>query len=307
MEPTLAAWLVPDPELADLDPGTLAEAFGRYRAAQLHLASLQRSALENYLFLASLAQRSGAMAFLALQAFVAAPLLPPGHSEPTGVAFGHLRAPERRALWLDAGGIQGDVPWFTGAHVFGWTVLGYHDGDDEVRALVRAEDRDPFRHSRPLPLAVMGSTQTVRVAVRNLRSGLELARAPKGTMAEADRLGVVWQTPLMLGVAKEAARWVLESSVDLQLKDGLAARVQGLETRLIRAIELGCDASDGLRLRTIAGEMAVKVARIAALATGGQSLMVGHPVERLYREALLVNLMAQTPTIVEDALLAEVE
>jgi alkylation response protein AidB-like acyl-CoA dehydrogenase len=54
-------------------------------------------------------------------------------------------------------------------------------------------------------------------------------------------------------------------------------------------------------LRAVLGDGALRLARLAALACGGGAALVGHPAERLVREALVFNLMAQTDLIVTDA------
>ncbi len=45
----------------------------------------------------------------------------------------------------------------------------------------------------------------------------------------------------------------------------------------------------------------MRVARLAVMASGGGALAHGHPAQRLYREALLYSLMAQTDAIVGQA------
>jgi alkylation response protein AidB-like acyl-CoA dehydrogenase len=57
----------------------------------------------------------------------------------------------------------------------------------------------------------------------------------------------------------------------------------------------------GPRLRAELGDFAVRLARLAVMAGGGGALTIGHPAQRLYREALLYSLMAQTDAIVGQA------
>jgi hypothetical protein len=294
--------LVPDPELADEDPAALREAFDLYCAEGLHVASRDRTSIENFRFLTAMANRSGAFAFLALQQFVAAAYLADGESARIGVAFGHLRRSEKASVLRQPDGrLNGVVPWFTGSHVFEEVVLGFHDGREEVFARVPAGDRTEFRHGNAMPLIAMTSTMTTSVAVSGLIAGDSAKRQPIGTMREGDRKGVVWQTPLMLGNLQGSLEILLDSDLTATQKSRLEARTMSLESNLYAAMSDSATAAAGLRLRSEVGALSVRQARLAVFASGGKSLLKGHRAERLYREALLLNLMAANSEIVADA------
>jgi alkylation response protein AidB-like acyl-CoA dehydrogenase len=117
-------------------------------------------------------------------------------------------------------------------------------------------------------------------------------------MAEGDRRGALGQTPLLLGNCRASVR-LIEASGRGDAS-GARERLSALEERITLARASG-DAIEGRRLRAAVGEWAVRFARLASLGCGGASLLEGHPAGRLYREALVFNLMAQTDDIVADA------
>lgn len=244
-----------------------------------------------------LAQHSGAFAFVALQQLVAG-----SQDPPAGVAFGHLRNPSGPApLWYD-GLVSGPLPWLTGAGLFERVLLGFRLQDgSEVRAWVFAQDRPEFRHSAPLALIALSGTDTRSVTCTNLEvpKSAFLSVKPPGTEAREATLGVLGQTPLMLGALRASLRLLQESGRgDLALAQ---AKVATLEAEISRAYSNGTAGTVGPALRARAGELSVRLARLACMACGGVSLVTGHPAERLYREALVYNLMAQTDSIVMDA------
>ncbi|GEM_PF-1706334 len=298
-----ASTLVPDPEQTDRDPEALGQAFERYCAEGLHLAGRERSSLENFRFLAGLAERSGAFAFLALQQYVAAAYLDPGESVRIGVAFGQLRRPDAVQVRTDQlGRLSGRVPWFSGSHLFDEVVLGFHSDGCEVLTRVNARDRPGFRHGPPMPLVAMESTQTVEIEIDGVHATRRLREQPVGTMRESDRLGIAWQTPLMVGNARASLRLLLNADLAAEDKARLEVRTFELAQALEHAIEAGAPAADSLRLRSRIGALMVRQARLAALAGGGRALLQGYRAGRIYREALVLNLMAQTPEIVQDAI-----
>lgn len=285
----------------DRDPAELRAAFDRYCAEGLHLSSLTRDALGSYRFLAQLAERSGALAFLALQQHVASAWLQPGEGARIGVAFGHLRRPDSRAVARNGDGrVSGIVPWFTGSGFFDEAILGFTDPDGaEVRVRIDARDRPSFKHSAPMNLIAMASTQTVLAHVSACVDYDGIDRRPAGSMARDDSAGYVWQTPLMAGIARAACRWVAHRDPEhgRALWNRIEARIATAEAGLAG----GPPETDGPRQRARFAGMMHDSVRLAALATGGEALMAGHPVERLYREAVVIDLMARTPAIVTAA------
>ncbi len=244
----------------------------------------------------ALAEFSGAFAFLALQQQIAG-----SPESPAGVAFGHLRNPSGPApLWKN-GKVSGEVPWLTGAGIFGRVLLGFRlEGGSEVRAWVDATDRPEFRHSEPMKLIALSSTRTVRVSVSELlvSESAFISREPPGSMAQGDARGALGQVPLLLGNCRASVR-LIERAGRGDAPKAVSALAKLEED--VKAARASGDALEGRCLRARAGELSVRLARLACLSCGGSSLLSGHPAERVYREALVFNLMAQTDQIVADA------
>lgn len=279
--------LAPQAAALDHDPARMRRVWESFVERGLH------TQLDLFGTLPLLAQHSGAFAFLALQQLVAG-----CPEEPAGVAFGHLRNPHGPAPLWSEGHVSGTVPWLTGAGIFPKVLLGFRLPDgSEVRAWVEAQDRPEFRHSAPLPLLAIRGANTVSVAIDSLdvSESAFVSVQPLGTQAQNDANGVLFQTPLMLGNLHASLR-LIEASGRGELAKARAVVAQ-LETEL-RAENA---ARNGSALRARAGDLSVRLARLACMACGGASLVTGHPAERVYREALVFSLMAQTDAIVEDA------
>lgn len=295
-----------------MDPEALAVWYGRFVAENLHLAWSPRQPLSGQEFceaLAILAAGSGAFGFVALQQFVANGNLvgrvADGERWPcVGVAFGHLRHAQGPFPQYDGRAAQGFLPWMTGTEVFPQVILGMRGPEaEEIYALVDSTNRPSFRHSAPMDLIACTGTGTVSVDVVELLVDEKsiLKRDPAGTFARNDPLGVLYQTPLMVGCVR-ACHEIINFSP--RVSNASRARCELKTEILLRSIHNGfeyCLASEGKRLRAELGDFAVRLARLAVMASGGGGLVRGHPAQRLYREALLYSLMAQTDDIVNQA------
>lgn len=287
MKGFVAELVAPQAAQLDHDPEMLRTVWEEFVRRGLHLQ------LDFFTTLPFLAEHSGAFAFLALQQRVAGCPDPPA-----GVAFGHLRNPHGPApLWRE-GRVSGTVPWLTGADLFAKVLLGFRLPDgSEVRAWVPAHDRSEFRHSAPLPLLAIRGANTVAVTLREVavEESLFVSVLPRGTQAQNDARGVLYQTPLMLGNLRASLRLMEQS------QRGDLAKAQELVAQLTAALQAENAQEHGPVLRARAGDLSVRLARLACMACGGGSLLTGHPAERLYREALVFSLMAQTDAIVDNA------
>ena len=311
--------LRPEAEAVDTDSRLIEARYETFQALGLNVGWAPQQPLSPREFcevLATLSRHSGAFAFVALQQIVAnaslggfADRFDTGAMATTlwpriGVAFGHLRNPDGPAPILVNGRASGPVPWLTGAGLFDKIVLGLRTpAGDEVLALIDGHHRTAFRHSQPLPLAACSGTRTVRVTVENLNidEADVLAVRARGAQQQSDAAGVLFQTPLLVGCA-EACRDLIRDSprVASAQKARCEAATGALLGRVRDAFDRGT-MEQGPRLRAELGDFAVRLARLAIMAGGGGALTVGHPAQRLYREALLYSLMAQTDAIVGQA------
>ena len=308
--------LRPDADAMDSRADVLGTWYDRFQAQGLNAGWAPRQPLSGRGFceaLATLSRESGAFAFVALQQIVANGIIGGKRFDDAaatapwpkvGVAFGHLRSPDGPAPILVAGRASGPVPWLTGAGLFEKVVLGLRTSNgEEVLALVDGHDRPAFRHGPPLPLAACAGTRTVRVTIENLAVGDAdvLAVRPRGAMQRSDAGGVLFQTPLLVGCV-EACRDLVRASP--RVPDDQKAHCEAATDALLGRVRDAFDrdaAEEGQRLRAQLGDFTVRLARLSVMACGGGALAVGHPAQRLYREALLYSLMAQTDAIVGQA------
>ncbi len=135
-----------------------------------------------------------------------------------GVAVAHLRRPGEPAVRArrTAGGwrLDGRVGWATSWGLADRLLLaGLSDDDEVVQVLLPARDRPGLTATAPLPLAVMGGTGTVRLAVDDLVVPDDdvVEVVPAGPWREADRLRTANVTPAVLGLVAEVARLLDET------------------------------------------------------------------------------------------------
>jgi hypothetical protein len=294
----------------DSDGNLLSHWFDRFQAEGLGVGGFQDCPLSGIHFckaLALLGNVSGSFGFLVLQQLVANQQLKPEHLTPwkkVGVAFGHLRRPEGPApLWRD-GYANGFVPWLSGAGMFDQVLLGMRDSEgNELLALVDAQNRPEFLHSPPLPLLACAATRTVTVQTRNLpvsEADIFVSRPP-GSQMRGDAGGLLYHTPLLVGCIQALWNLIRESP---RLNATIKARCDNAQQELLERIFTAFSEGrfdEGAELRAESGDFAVRLARLAIMLCGGAGLMENHPAQRLYREAMIYNVMAQTDSIAQDA------
>ena len=306
-----ATQLRPDAALLDGSVAAVAVWYDRFQQEELNLGGSVRMPFDGLGFcraLETLAMASGTFAFVALQQFVANMNVGDRFQDPlwpkVGVAFGHLGSQGRDLPQRRDGKVNGFAPWFTGAGIFDWVVLGI-DGEEqeEIFVLTEAHDRPEFAHSEPISLMACTGASTVGVHVKNLfvSDDAILKVTPPGAKARSDAGSVLYQTPLLVGCVRACWEIIVTSPrVDTDQKAACGQYTKALLDRAHTAFANG-DMRDGPALRAELGDYAVRIARLAAMATGGGGLRMSHPVQRLYREALVYSLMAQTDLIINQA------
>jgi hypothetical protein len=308
---SFADTLCPDAERLDLDADLLHARYLDFQRSGLHEFGGARQPLEMREAmdcLSILAEASGAFAFLALQQWVANMGYPDPVGQPwprLGVAFGHLRNSAAPSPVWENGVANGIVPWMTGAGTFEEILLGVRMADlREAYAWVDGRDREELCYSEPMNLVSCTATRTVRIEVKSLRleeSCFTRVEEP-GTLARNDAMGVLFQTPLMIGNLKASLRLIESSTVmDAPLRIRCFDTVSHLIDEVYDSLDTGTPVERGPDLRARIGDMTSRLSRLAVMACGGKALALGHPAQRVYREALLFSLMAQTERIVNDA------
>jgi hypothetical protein len=154
-----------------------------------------------------------------------------------------------------------------------------------------------------MDLIACSGTQTVRIVLSELPvdESAFLRTEPPGSLAHNDANGVLYQTPLLVGCVRACLKTILNApTVESYLKARCEERTSQLLERVRKAFTESTP-EEGRQLRAELGDFAVRLARLNVMACGGAALATGHPAERLYREALLYSLMAQTAAIVHQA------
>jgi hypothetical protein len=221
-----------------------------------------------------------------------------------GVAFGHLRNPSGPAPRWDGHCVNGVVPWMTGAGLFPQVILGLRGpGEEEAYALIDARDRAAFRHGPPMALIAGSSMRTVCVRLSGMPMTVDefLRVDAPGTFVRNDVQGVLYQTPLMVGCVRASLALI---RVSPRVGPVERARCEAVTERLLQRVYIafkGCAPEAGQQLRAELGDLSVRLARLAVMASGGTGLLCSHHAQRLYREALLYSVMAQTDAIINQA------
>jgi hypothetical protein len=280
----LALSLRPEANRLDHDADALRTAYMHWQKSGLRVEDFHRD-------LALLASASGAFAFLILQEAVSGQ---PG----CGVAFGHLRT-GKGPRW-HAGKVSGIIPWMTGAGIFSCVKLGVllPDGS-EAYATVDVQDSPTFRHHPAMTLLAGTSMQTVAVTLTDFpleESAFMRIDAP-GTAAAANAQSLVGHTPLLFGNCDASLRLIRDAP---RLSESARERAHNMVRRL-RAERETTAPSHGAAFRARVADTAIRLATLATMACGSSSLQTGSDAERIYREALLFTLMAQTDPVVETA------
>jgi hypothetical protein len=300
----------PDAARLDHDSDCAEMWFNRLQQEGLNKGASSHLPLSSMEFCEALAifgRVSGTFGFLFLQQLVANPHLQAeeaGLWQKVGIAYGHLRRIGGVCPVWSNGVVSGFVPWFSGAGVFEKVVLGMRDTEgQELFAIVSAEDRTEFSHSTPLDLFACSGTRTVTINIQNMplpQEAVHITR-PKGSQAEGDAKGVLFHTPLLVGCVEALWEQIAPCThLSPHTLTNLQARKENLLGRIREGFTTG-DFTQGNHLRAEIGDFAVRLGRLAMMARGGSTLLATHPAQRLFREAMIYNLMAQTDTIVQEA------
>lgn len=227
-----------------------------------------------------------------------------------GVAFAHLRRADRRAVtarrvqggWL----FDGHAPWATSwgiADVF--AVAAESDEGEVVWGLIPGA-ASPTVQPRALSLPVLASTGTVTLEFSGCVVGDESVIAIEDAAAwrTTDRRRAAIGQPAVLGVAERAIR-LLESHDGIgstPAGNGPTAAVRSLrheldeawrdDDALLAEIATTIDEASAHRARCLDLGRRATTALLAVVGGGGMDL--GHPAQRLAREAMFYVIQAQT-------------
>ncbi|HZH98235.1 MAG TPA: acyl-CoA dehydrogenase family protein [Fimbriimonadaceae bacterium] len=234
-----------------------------------------------------------------------------------GIGFSQLRragSPVMRADRTHGGYVlQGTVPWITGWTFYPEFLIGATlPGGEAVFGIVPFTEQEGIRLSPPMKLAAMESALTVSGEFDGwlLRDELVAFVKPARWIKNNDMINITLQGHFALGCAR-AGLDILERAAESKpfpfIRDAYAAL--DVELNLCREATASAQPSAGeestqerLAIRAWAIDLAVRCAHAAVAGSSGAANSLRHPAQRVYREALVYTVSAQTPEIMEATL-----
>jgi alkylation response protein AidB-like acyl-CoA dehydrogenase len=287
-------------------------------------------------FQESIARYSGALAFLQTQHQSSVSMIARSENEDlkddylpkmgngerlVGIGFSQLRRPGPPIMTAEATSdgyiLNGHVPWITGWSFYHEFLIGATLPDGQavfgVVPLVHAEkEGGKITIGEPMRLAAMESAMTVTADLTNwhLPAHQVAFIRPAGWIQNNDLINITLQGHFAIGCAR-AGLDILKKTADKKnlpfLYDAFAALAQELEscreaTTSAQASPSEESTEERLNIRAWAIDLAVRCAHAAVTASSGAANSIQNPAQRVYREALVYTVSAQTTQIMEATL-----
>ncbi|MBX3111131.1 MAG: acyl-CoA/acyl-ACP dehydrogenase [Fimbriimonadaceae bacterium] len=277
------------------------------------------------------ARASGAFAFLQTQHQSAASMIAkgapdefkarylPGMDDGTrtiGIGFSQLRRsgpPVLTAAKVTGGyRLNGTAPWVTGHSFFREFLVGASLPDGEaVFGVVPFADTEQgggtVRCKGPMRLAAMEAAMTMVVEFRDWLLPDEAVAfvKPQGWIQNNDMINVSLQASFAIGCARAGLDllWQAYEKKGLEFVKSAWTDLDA-EHRACKALadDQGLPREDRLRARVWAIDMAARCTHAAVAAHSGQAAGKRHDAQRLYREAMVYTVSAQTSDVMEGTL-----
>lgn len=281
-------------------------------------------------FQETVARYSGALAFLQTQHQSAGSMIAKSENEAlkteylpkmangerlVGIGFSQLRRsgpPIMRAEPATGGyRLSGHVPWITGFGLFPEFLLGATLPDGQALFVLLPFTSEPgLAFSEPMRLAAMESAQTVTAEISDFFVSEEMVVyiKPANWIQNNDMINVTLQGHFAVGCAqggldvvqkaaqKRGATFIAEAHLALQTELDDCRRAMAEAPASEETTE------ERLRVRAWAIDLAGRCAHAAVAASSGAANSVLHPAQRVYREALVFTVSAQTEAIMEATL-----
>jgi alkylation response protein AidB-like acyl-CoA dehydrogenase len=288
-------------------------------------------------FQEAVARYSGSLAFLQTQHQSAASMIAKGDNEPLkqstlpkmgkgerliGIGFSQLRRPGPpmlRAEQQDGGYLlNGSVPWVTGFGLFGEFLIGASLPDERavfgvVPFVQTWRGLGEIAFTEPMRLAAMESPQTVSAHLTDFFLPEEDVAfiKPAGWIQNNDMINITLQGFFALGCVRAGLDQLLAAYEKKQSPfiktafDALDNELGECRKRTIAAQESGDEdvtTDEKLKIRAWAIDLAVRCAHAGVTAHSGAANSANHPAQRVYREALVYTVSAQTTGIMQATL-----
>ncbi|MBI1755571.1 MAG: acyl-CoA/acyl-ACP dehydrogenase [Fimbriimonas ginsengisoli] len=281
-------------------------------------------------FQEEVARRSGALSFLQTQHQSAVSLIAKGDNQAlqeaylplmadgrklVGIGFSQLRRPGPPIMRAEpvTGGyrLEGHVPWVTGWTFFPEFLIAAALPDGSaVFAVVPLVESPGVKLSPAMRLAAMETALTVTADFEQffVPDTLVSSIQPAGWIRTNDQINVALQRHFALGCA-QAGIDIVAAAARAKGTDWMLAASAVLEEELKACREATADVPEGeaattdrLRARAWAIELAARCAQAAVAVSSGKANSLDHPAQRVYREALVYTVSAQTSAIMEATL-----
>jgi alkylation response protein AidB-like acyl-CoA dehydrogenase len=278
------------------------------------------------------ARASGTFAFLQTQHQSAAGLIASGENKElaheylplmhdgtkmVGIGFSQLRRPGdpiMRATPTEGGSIlNGHVPWVTGWSFYPEFLVGATLPDGRAQfSIVPLTEQPGVKISAPMRLAAMMAAQTVTVDFEDFfvpDSKISMTREA-GWIANNDRINIALQGSFAIGCATagiDVLRKAVERRGQTFLHDTLIALSRELDEVRAALQAAKADVSEEttderLRIRAWLIDLMFRCAEAGIVANSGGSNSLANAAQRVYREALVFSVSAQTTAIMEATL-----
>ncbi|MBX3113658.1 MAG: acyl-CoA/acyl-ACP dehydrogenase [Fimbriimonadaceae bacterium] len=282
------------------------------------------------MFQESVARASGSLAFLQTQHQSAVSMISKGENESLkqrllpdmadrrliGIGFSQLRRPGPPMLTATPVGddfvLNGQVPWVTGNSFFGEFLIGASlPGGEAVFGIVpfsdQQVDNSSILFSSPMRLAAMESPRTMTAELNNWRLTSEDTAfiRPKDWITNNDMINVTLQAWFALGCAR-AGLDIVHASYEKRKAPFILDAWRQLDEELTlcrtRILENHPELHQRLAARAWAIDLAVRCAHAGVTSSSGAANSIHHNAQRVYREALVYTVSAQTSDIMEATL-----
>lgn len=229
-----------------------------------------------------------------------------------GLGFSQLRRPGEPIMkaFEAPGGcrLTGHSPWVTGQGFFdSWLVGAQLPDGSAVFGLAPFSEEPGVTFSEPMKLAAFQSGQTVTCDLNDwlLREDQIVFVKRPGWIQTNDMINITLQGWFALGCAR-AGLDVMEEAWVRRKSDSIKTALEALEAERMlcrEALTRPCDPEpERLKARAWVIDLAVRCAHAAVVASSGASNSLGHPAQRVFREALVFSVTAQTGPIMEATL-----
>jgi alkylation response protein AidB-like acyl-CoA dehydrogenase len=238
-----------------------------------------------------------------------------------GIGFSQLRRsgdPIMKARRVEGGYVlDGHVPWVTGWSFYPEFLIGAALPDGTavfgVVPLAKTErNGGSITVSEPMRLAAMETPMTVTADFSNwhLPDKLVAFVKPAGWIKNNDLINIVLQGHFAIGCAK-AGLDIIEGAGKKKQLPFIEASFKKLSDELDECRKATTTAQatadeetteERLKLRAWAIDLAVRCAHAAVAVSSGAANSIHHPAQRVYREAMVYTVSAQTASIMEATL-----